>query len=562
VNARGFAIACVLGCASVASAQTGSSIPAATQRPGDFDPAAVTRPKKPAEPSGESPVVAPKSATAEAPKGGPRFQVQKLEIEGVTKLPPAVIADLRARVEGRTIDLAELTGLTVKIEEAYRKRGYFLARAAVPPQEVTSGTVKLVVSEGRYGAVLVEGNQHYTTKFIEKFFSPAVRGGLVRERPLLEALIQLNQLPDLAVQSVFTPGEKPGTTDVILRAHDDRPLHLTVDYNNFGSRLVGRNRVGLSLFAGRAFTEGDDLVLRIVEPFPNSRSDPFYQAAYTRPIGRKFDRVGALFASAQTRVSGADLDRLDIRGVADIVGFTFQRPLASRTDFQSSVNASVQYKDLRNFVLNDRPTSRDELRLVTFGYNASERAEDRRLIGSALLTQGLGTAFNGSPNGGPLASRAGAGNGFSKLGLDGSMIAQLSQKEYLIVRGSTQVASRPLPVAEQFAVGGPDSVRGFIQSEALGDDGFGLSAEYRRELLNHRARSLQGVAFVDHGQAMVHRPQPGERRSRELTGMGAGLRAAWGSSSSARLDVGFPVSPDRNTDRDEAVLYVQASHRH
>ena len=560
MKARWLVCALVLGCAAFARAQTPAA--AATQRPADFDPSAVTRPPKPVVPTGESPVLAPRRVTAPPePKGGPKFPVKTLVIEGVTVLPASEVQHFRAMIEGRTIELSELAALTAKIEEAYRARGYFLARAAVPPQEVTGGTVKIVVSEGRYGSVKIDGNQHYTTAFIQRFFAPAMRGGLVRERPLLESMIQLNQLPDLAVQSVFTPGTQPGTTDVILRVHDEKPLHLTVDYNNFGSRLVGRNRVGLSLLAGRAFTEGDEMILRIVEPFP-SNSDPFYQAAYTRPVGRAYDRAGLIFASAQTRVSGADLDRLDIRGVADIVGFTFQRPLESRLDVQTSVNASLQYKDIRNFVLNDRPTSRDELRVMTVGYNASERADDRRLIGSALLTQGLGTMFNGSPNGGPLASRAGAGNAFTKLGLDGSLIAQLKPREFLIFRASAQFATRPLVVAEQYAVGGPDSVRGFIQSEALGDDGFGVSAEYRRELLTHRARSLQGVAFVDHGQASVHRPQPGERRSRELTGIGAGLRASWGAASSARLDVGFPQSPRRNTDGDEAVMYFSASHRH
>lgn len=41
-----------------------------------------------------------------------------------------------------------------------------------------------------------------------------------------------------------------------------------------------------------------------------------------------------------------------------------------------------------------------------------------------------------------------------------------------------QVASAPLMVPEQFALGGPDSVRGYQQSEFLGDYGYALASEF------------------------------------------------------------------------------------
>lgn len=561
-------VALFLAACSVARAQVPASAQAAAAlRPADFDPKALSLTPRPRSAAARA-IVKPEPKPVAVTKSPddpslavPRFRVNRLKIEGNVVLPVAELGRLTKTVEGRSITLEELDTVAAAIEKAYRKRGYFLARVAAPPQEVTGGTVRLVVSPGRYGAVQVDGAQHYSREFLTKFFRPAIQQGLVRERPLLEALLQLNGLPDLSVQSVFTPGQAPGTTDVILRVHDERPLHIAVDYNNFGSRLVGRNRIGLTLSGGLAFTEGDEMVLRVVEPF-HAASDPFYQASYTRPIGHRFDRVGVLFASGQTRVRGRGLDDLDIRGTADIAGITWQRPLVSTQDEQTQINASFQGKNIRNFVINDRPTSHDKLRYLTGGITTSRRMGDRRVIGSALISQGLGTIFDGSPNINPLANRAGTGNNFSKLTLDGSLIQQLDPEQFLVIRVSTQLSTRPLTVAEQFAIGGPDSVRGYIQSENLGDEGFGVSAEYRRELYSKRSRTLQGVAFADHGYSSVKRPQPGEPNDRTLTGAGVGLRAYSGSESSVRLDVGFPLSPSRNVDADDVVLYAQASHRY
>ena len=565
MNARRFSVFSRLLVAALALAPgaargdpTAAQANAAVQRSTDSE----ANPLKPrALPGPVDAVVVNRPAAPPVEPPPPGFRVSRVIFEGNTVLARWELDRLRRIVEGRTVGVADFTLLTKSVEKLYRKKGYFLARAAVPPQEVQGGDVKVVISEGKYGQVSVQGNEHYSSDFILKYLRAATAGGLVRERPLLEALVQLNQLPDLAVQSVFTPGQVAGTTDVILRAHDVKPLHLAFDYNNLGSRLVGRNRAGLTLTAGRAFVEGDDLVLRVAVPFP-SNSDPFYQASYTAPVGPGTDRAGVLFSSAQTRVRGSGLDPLDIRGSADIAGFTWQRPLVSLQDEQSSLSASYQDMNLRNFVLNDRVTSHDKVRMVTAGYTLSQRSGTQQVLASALLSQGLGTAFGGSSDAQALPSRVGAGNAFTKLNFDGTQIRQLTAREFLVLRGSAQVATEPLVVAEQFAIGGLDSVRGFTASEGLGDDGYSLSAEYRRQLAQHKQDTLQAAAFLENGLVRLKRPQAGEAGTRSLTGAGVGLRAFAGNDASVRLDLGVPLHPSTNVDGERLLLYAQASYRY
>jgi hemolysin activation/secretion protein len=64
---------------------------------------------------------------------------------------------------GKELDLSELEKLAQTITEEYQRRGYTLARAYVPEQEVINGVVEIAVLEGRVGQIDVKGNKNYST---------------------------------------------------------------------------------------------------------------------------------------------------------------------------------------------------------------------------------------------------------------------------------------------------------------------------------------------------------------------------------------------------------------
>src|SRR5207302_1780098 len=110
--------------------------------------------------------------------------------------------------------------------------------------------------------------------------------------------------------------------------------------------------------------------------------------------------------------------------------------------------------------------------------------------------------------------------------------------------------------------GGPDSVRGYLQSDFLGDNGFSFSSELRQLVFSTKKKKLnvQAAAFFDHGDASLLRPQPGELRSRSFTGAGGGIRASYGRTTSLRMDLGFPLT-DRNSLKTDRILYAQLVNR-
>jgi hemolysin activation/secretion protein len=119
-----------------------------------------------------------------------------------------------------------------------------------------------------------------------------------------------------------------------------------------------------------------------------------------------------------------------------------------------------------------------------------------------------------------------------------------------------------MTVSEQFALGGPDSVRGYIQSEGLFDDGYSTSLEYRQLVYTSEDKKInvQVAGFLDHGDGSLQRAQVGERESRSLTGIGLGTRASIGRTTSIRVDIGHPLT-DMNQLNKEFILYAQTVSR-
>lgn len=503
----------------------------------------------------------PESPAPAKPAARTRFRIAKIRFETQSghplQLPLDELEDISRNYENRMVSLMDLRQLTVEIRKLYQSKGFLLASAAIPPQRLKAGgDVRVKVTQGRYGRLKIEGNKYFSDEFIRRFFEPAMETGFIRDRSLQSALLTLNEVSDLSVRSLFVAGQKPGTSDVVLRVHDRRPFHYGIDYNNYGNPLVGRNRGGLAMWLGSLFQYGDELSLRYTLPFP-SESAPLYQAGYMMPVGDRGDRLTYSFASAATSVGG-DLAILDIRGDAKIHALSWARPLVRSLRLTTNFSAGLVVKSVKNFVVNDNLVSRDELRVLTAGYDSNSVGENSRTLASVLYTQGLGGILNGNRTGDPLSSRVGSGNEFAKLNLELFHILQLAQGKYLLGRLSGQLVSNPMTVSEQFALGGPDSVRGYIQSEFLADDGISMSLEYRQLVFTSTDKSVnvQVAAFADHGDGSLQLPQVGERPSRSFTGVGGGVRGSFGRATSMRLDLGFPLT-DSNQLLKDKILYAQ-----
>jgi len=496
---------------------------------------------------------------AGAARRPPGVLVKRVTVVGNSVFPDRVIERVTARYEGRRLTLKDLRGIAREVEEFYHRHGYVLARAFLPEQEIVDGHVVVHVVEGRFGRVVVEGNDYYSARFIRRLFWPARRSDVVHLPEMEHALLVLNEYPDLTVQSVFKAGQEVGTSDVIIKVRDERPLHLELAADNFGTHLIGQDRVTAGVTAGNTLIEGDRLVLRGTQ-VTSGGSSPFLQVDYGWPVDRFGRRVSLGYANAITKV-GAELAALDIRGRADILSLTLWSPLTRSVAVNSDWSIAFVAKAVENFIMATTPTSKDELRNLVLSYDRSKLDPGGKTVVALTLTQGLGQGLGGTAAGDTTASRVGASASFTKVNADVTRIVHFSTLNQVLLHASVQADSHPLTVPEQFALGGADSVRGFEQSEFLGDHGYAVTAEYRRTFYEADNTTVQGIAFADSGYAAIDHPISNEISGKHLTGAGVGVRAQISSKTSVRLDVAAPVSPAKAADGSKSEVYAQVTTR-
>ncbi len=189
-----------------------------------------------------------------------------------------------------------------------------------------------------------------------------------------------------------------------------------------------------------------------------------------------------------------------------------------------------------------------------------------RTIVAFAVSQGLGDILGGMPDHSAISSRLGADDRYTKFNLDILRLQRLypfyrgDAIVSAILKGTGQWSINSLVANEQFGIGGAESVRGYPESEFLGDFGYSVTAELRVAPLVKRDL-LQLAFFIDNGGVYVRNPMPGQGQSHIITGAGTGIRLNLPYDINIRADVGFAIGPDKNSDGKKTVFYVQAVKR-
>jgi len=446
---------------------------------------------------------------------------------------------------GQPLELPLLESAAQAVTDYYRKKGYTLASAYVPQQDIKFGVVELAVLEGRIGDITVSGNKHYSSSFIKGHFAQAMEENVARNDSLERGLLLLNEYPGLKTSATLEPGKSAGATDVHVTAEDKRPLHFMLDMNNYGFNNISRYRFGVGVEVGNVLVDGGTLTLNgIMGNHPNQLL--FGMANYSMPIGVHGTKL--LVGGSEGKFDvGAELAALHIRGRITTGDIALTHPFI-KSRFQNllgEVGFSAKHNKL---TLLDNQISDDNIRALKIGVNWDRLDLSGRWYASIYGFQGLGQFLGGMSDNSVQSTRQGADNRFTKATLAAGRIQSLGHNMLLVVKGSGQITTGPVVVIEQMLLGGPDSVRGYQLGERFVDEGYTVSAETRipffPSLVSTALKETQGAIFIDYGAGLLRNPSPGEQRSTSMTGTGVGLQTQlpW-YSSNVRLDLGFPIGP-------------------
>jgi hemolysin activation/secretion protein len=446
---------------------------------------------------------------------------------------------------GQALALPLLESAAQAVTDYYRKKGYTLASAYVPQQDVKFGVVELAVLEGRIGDITVSGNKYYSSSFIKGHFAQAMEENVARNNSLERGLLLLNEYPGLKTSATLEPGKSSGATDVHVTAQDKRPLHFMLDTNNYGFNNISRYRFGAGVEVGNVLVDGGTLTLNgIMGNHPDQLL--FGMANYSMPIGVHGTKLVIGGSNGKFDV-GAELAALKIRGRITTGDLAVTHPFI-KSRFQNLLGEFGFSAKHNTLTVLDNLIGDDDIRALKLGVNWDRLDLTGRWYASIYGFQGLGQFLGGMADNSPQSTRQGADNRFTKATLATGRIQSLGHDVLLVVKGSGQITTGPVVVIEQMLLGGPDSVRGYQLGERFVDQGYTVSAETRipffPSLMPTALKDTQGAIFIDYGAGRLRNPSPGEQRSTSMTGTGVGLQTQlpW-YSSSVRLDLGFPIGP-------------------
>ena len=103
--------------------------------------------------------------------------VKAYKITGTSVIDGAELESLVAPHVGRDMELAELEKVAELVTAELKDRGYSLARAYIPAQDIEDGIVEVAVVEGKVGEIFIKGNESYSTGIYQARLQSGCRRG-------------------------------------------------------------------------------------------------------------------------------------------------------------------------------------------------------------------------------------------------------------------------------------------------------------------------------------------------------------------------------------------------
>lgn len=465
------------------------------------------------------------------------FTLTGVEIEGVTLFKADAFAPLYQPYLGRLADLNSLAQIADTITERYRRAGYFLSRAVVPPQnDLASGLARIVVIEGRIAEIAYEGDG--------ADLAGAIIDGLDTTRPtrlqdLERRLTLAGDVPGITVRSRVEPDPHDPAWHRLVVTADRKPVEAYGSIDNRGSQSVGPWQAFTEVAVNSAFVQRDQLGLSLFTTpgdFQKLTQVGLYYG-YTQSNGA----VWSVNSVVSRRRDGADPKSLELGGDATLISLQYMHPLVRRRGFGLWLDAAF---DIGSFA-NDWPDGgsySDQTRVLRTGLRSTwDRNHSSSLV---ELTASFGlNALGASKQSDFERSQPDASGRFTKFNLRLSRYQDFGRNFGLYALAEGQWSADPLFLSEEFSIGGRPIGRGYDYGELIGDHGAGGLLEFRAgtdtrlELVNF----VQAYAFIDAGKVWNYNIDPGSQ-GLSLASTGLGTRITFLDRVTLNIEAALPLT--------------------
>lgn len=533
------------------------------------------------------------------------YKITKLEVRGDVEFlkTTGLYEELRKKTEGKILTDSEVQALVKTSSKALVDAGYYLASLWAPPADLSKGVLILQVDKGRIGKktfyaasssvatgkVAVVSKKpfkgtYYSETQLRRRLSGMKEGDTFDYRSFYSSVYNINSLPDvtmdtdLKVRKAQSAGLTQRLVDMDFTVDERLPIHGALSVGNSGTKATGDWRPSATIQHLNLTKHDDVLSVNLGPVSPNIKDLTSFGASYYLPNDWKNGGAFTLY-SGYSKLDAKDVvEGIDVKGNGWFVGAQQSYKLVQTEKHLLSVSLGLTYRVMEDqLILTDEgqdpwPLDTRKVTMVPLSVALSYSSGQPDSIGGRNFitcqtvvhqADSLGASDEEKIH----ALRVNADGDYYIERLQIARVQPLQHEQkgslgwLLFAKADGQLASGPLVPAEQKAIGGADSVRGFPERIAQGDDGISGTLELRTPLMStflgspyktkvDRDRALnegkttdriQFVTFVDAGTVKVQ-DALGPVDSYTIVGAGAGLRLAVSKYTQFRFDWGVPLS--------------------
>ncbi|MFC4253984.1 ShlB/FhaC/HecB family hemolysin secretion/activation protein [Croceibacterium xixiisoli] len=473
-----------------------------------------------------------------------RFDILAFQVRGNTLLSPDAVERAVLPFMGPGRSEADVESARAALQQLYEDAGYVAVSVYIPEQSVDGGVLQLQVQPQAVGRLLVEGDTKNADEV--RALAPSVAPGVTPNIPAFQRdVVALNSKPNRRVTPELKAGEAPGTLDVVLNVEESSPFHASAELNNFSSAATSALRASAMLRYDDMWGRGDSLSLSAQTAPERPDDGTVFSGNYLMRLGQGTQLLlYGVYSDSDIAVVGGT----SVIGRGKMGGFRLIRSLGSGEGFYHSLTLGMDYKDFSEDVTlgSDRasaPIKYAPLLASWRGDWMGDGATSNLTLSSVFGIRGLGDGWERFD-----AKRYMARQSFIALKLDAQTTRQLGSDIVFDTRLTGQWSPDPLISNEGFSLGGMSSVRGYFESEAIGDYGFAWQNELRSpdlgKLLGEDfVTELRFHVFADGGYAGIHHPLESQIATRNswLASAGLGGRIKLLNHLSGSVDAGVPL---------------------
>jgi hemolysin activation/secretion protein len=487
-------------------------------------------------------------AAADAGDVSPKFDIMEYAVEGNTTLADIDIERAVMPHLGEDRTLQDVEAARSALEGAYRDTGYLTVVVSIPEQDVSAGLVTLSVLEGKVERLRVKGAEYHLTSDIKRKL-PELAAGNVPHFPKVQREIDaLNSSADLKGALVLKAGRAPGMVEVQMDVEDSLPVHGSVDLNNRQSANTTPTRLSGTVRYDNLWQARHSASLTLQTSPEKTDEVRTAAATYVAPIDARGNALVLYSVFSRSKLASlSGSPGLGLLGNSNIYGARYAMALPSDDSFGQALSVGFDYKDVKQSVVvagsAELPTPITYTPLVV-AYNGNWMGNGRTTGLAATATYGVRGLF-GNHDEEFAAKRSGASASFFTLRTSVEH-TEIIQRWALSGKLELQLASGPLVSNEQFAAGGAESVRGYLEGERVGDQGLRWALELRTPKINFLKNAspigLTGLAFFEGVKLRTLQPVYPQPSTQALQSAGLGLRLTASHGLSFAFDLAYAMN--------------------